>query len=87
MPLQKVEGGTGHVPVSVQVLCPQLQQQPRALSDSCLAKLVTEAAQRGQGSKAMGAAGTKLLPGHLVQSQTCLAQVQSRMRQRVLFHD
>lgn len=70
-------------------LCPEgisePQEQARAPSRSVLAKWYST--ERTMAAEPRGLLALMLVSVQLGQSQTCLAEVQSRLRQCVLFHD
>lgn len=92
-----MEGGTGHVleasgPGLCAGLCPEgisePQEQTRATSRSLLAKPALGCStERTMAAEPRTLLALMLVPVQLGQSQTCLAEVQTRLRQRVLFHD
>lgn len=92
-----MEGGTGHMleascPGLCASLCPEgiseLQEQTRATSRSMLAKpALWCSTERTMAAEPQALLALMLVPVQLGQSQACLAEVQSRLRQRVLFHD
>lgn len=92
-----MEGGTGHVleasgPGLCAGLCPEgisePQEQTRATSTSLLAKPALGCStERTMAAEPRTLLALMLVPVQLGQSQTCLAEVQTRLRQRVPFHD